>query len=95
MQGRVTKIINNKPTEILSMVEEASGTSLYQTKRIAAFALLNKKEMKLKETDRIIEQDVQPQYAQLVTDKTNYDLFNKLEDDIAKKERVLLAFQFC
>jgi structural maintenance of chromosome 2 len=29
MQGRVTKVINMKPTELLGLVEEAAGTSLY------------------------------------------------------------------
>ena len=30
MQGRVTKVINMKPIELLGLVEEAAGTSLYQ-----------------------------------------------------------------
>lgn len=29
MQGKVTKIINNKPGDNLSLIEEAAGTSLY------------------------------------------------------------------
>jgi structural maintenance of chromosome 2 len=29
MQGRVTKVINMKPVEILSLIEEAAGTSHY------------------------------------------------------------------
>ena len=33
MQGRVTKVINMKPSEILSLIEEACGTSMYVKKR--------------------------------------------------------------
>lgn len=33
MQGMITKVINMKPKELLGMIEEAAGTSLYQTKR--------------------------------------------------------------
>jgi len=33
MQGRVTKVINMKPEEILGLIEEAAGTSLYMSKR--------------------------------------------------------------
>ena len=33
MQGRVTKVINMKPPEILGLIEEASGVSQYQIKR--------------------------------------------------------------
>ena len=47
MQGRVTKVINMKPVEILSLVQEASGTMLFKSKREQALAQLNKKELKL------------------------------------------------
>jgi structural maintenance of chromosome 2 len=33
MQGRVTKVINMKPKEVLGLIEEAAGISLYQTKK--------------------------------------------------------------
>ena len=33
MQGHITKVVNKKPPEILSMIEEASGTSLYNAKK--------------------------------------------------------------
>jgi chromosome segregation ATPase len=29
MQGRVTKVINMKPKEVLGLIEEAAGISLY------------------------------------------------------------------
>lgn len=49
MQGRITKVLNMKPSEILSMVEEAAGTSLYENKKIAAVKLIEKKDAKLLE----------------------------------------------
>merc|ERR1712098_231613 len=36
MQGRITKVLNMKPPEILAMIEEAAGTRLYETKKEAA-----------------------------------------------------------
>ena len=33
MQGRITKVLNMKPPEILSMIEEAAGTMLYESKK--------------------------------------------------------------
>jgi chromosome segregation ATPase len=36
-----------KPAEILSLIEEASGVSQYQAKRLQAFELIKKKEMKI------------------------------------------------
>jgi hypothetical protein len=32
MQGRITKVINMKPAEILGMLEETAGTKMYETK---------------------------------------------------------------
>lgn len=49
MQGRVTKVLNMKPHEILSMIEEAAGTSMYETKKDISLKNLEKKESKLKE----------------------------------------------
>merc|ERR1712048_126235 len=33
MQGRITKVINMKPPEVLSMIEEAAGTMMYESKK--------------------------------------------------------------
>lgn len=54
MQGRVTKVINMKPTEILGLVQEASGTMLFQNKREQALTQLTKKELKLQEIQSIM-----------------------------------------
>ena len=33
MQGRITKVLNMKPPEILGMLEEAAGTRMYENKK--------------------------------------------------------------
>lgn len=53
MQGRITKVLNMKPHEILSMVEEAAGTSMYESKRDHTNKLIEKKDFKLKEIDTV------------------------------------------
>lgn len=60
MQGRVTKVINMKPMEILGLIEEAAGISLYQKKKDDTFALIEKKEAKIKEISDILEKEVIP-----------------------------------
>ena len=60
MQGRVTKVINMKPIELLGLVEEAAGTSLYQQKREQAQNHLKKKELKVQEINSIIKDEVSP-----------------------------------
>lgn len=47
MQGRVTKVINMKPAEILGLIEEAAGISLYQKKKEDTYNTIKKKDMKI------------------------------------------------
>ena len=60
MQGRITQVINMKPAEILSIIEEACGTSIYCSKRQQAKELIKKKELKIGETNRLLEEDIKP-----------------------------------
>jgi len=43
-----------KPLQILSMIEEASGTSLYENRKSASLTLIQKKQMKVDEITNII-----------------------------------------
>jgi hypothetical protein len=45
--------MNMKPPEILSLLEEASGTKLYERKKDAALKTLEKKQKKLDEIDQV------------------------------------------
>lgn len=53
MQGRITKVLNMKPMEILSMIEEAAGTKMYETKKQAALKTIEKKDSKLNEINTV------------------------------------------
>ncbi|KAK1575017.1 hypothetical protein Q3G72_001864 [Acer saccharum] len=47
MQGRISKVLNMKPPEVLSMLEEAAGTRMYEKKKEAALKTLEKKQSKI------------------------------------------------
>ena len=47
MQGQITKILNMKAVEILSMIEEASGTKMYEDRKDKALLAIEKKDLKL------------------------------------------------
>ena len=47
MQGRITKVLNMKPPEILAMIEEAAGTRMYELKKENALKTIEKKEKKV------------------------------------------------
>jgi len=53
MQGRITKVLNMKPIEILSMLEEAAGTKMYEKKKQSALITIEKKDSKLKEINNV------------------------------------------
>lgn len=53
MQGRITKVLNMKPTEILSMVEEAAGTKMFEDRKTKAIATIAKKERKVEEINTV------------------------------------------
>ncbi len=53
MQGRITKVLNMKPPEILAMIEEAVGTMMYETKKQQAQKTIEKKDAKLREINDV------------------------------------------
>jgi structural maintenance of chromosome 2 len=52
-RGMLFQIMNMKPPEILSLLEEASGTKLYERKKDSAMKTLAKKQTKLSEIDEV------------------------------------------
>lgn len=49
----MAQIMNMKPPEILSLLEEASGTKLYERKKDSAMKTLAKKQTRLEEIDEV------------------------------------------
>ena len=72
MQGRITKVLNMKPAEILGMIQEAAGTKMYELKKSQAIKTMNKKQVKVNEIKQILEQEITPQLDKLKNEKTHY-----------------------
>lgn len=94
MQGRVTKVINMKPMEILGLIEEAAGISLYQNKKEQTMQLIKKKDNKLQEINKILEDEVNPQLESLRKDKQDYALFKSNEATIDQNDKIIIAFEY-
>lgn len=60
MQGRIALVINMKPQQTLSFLEEASGTSLYENRKLASLKLIQKKQLKVDEISSIVLQEILP-----------------------------------
>jgi len=94
MQGRITKVLNMKPHEILGMVEEAAGTRMYETKRIAAIKTIDKKQMKVDELNSVLSEEITPTLERLRGEKQNYLKWSKNNADIERIHRFVIASDF-
>jgi structural maintenance of chromosome 2 len=54
MQGKITKVLNMKPPEILAMIEEAAGTRLFEDRKDKAMKTIQKRDVKLNEITNVI-----------------------------------------
>lgn len=84
-----------RPSEVLSLIEEAKGTSAYLSQKKNAMVTILKKEQKLAEVERVIQEDVLPKYRRLMDEKANFDLFKEVIEIIVEKERLKLAYDYC
>lgn len=94
MQGRITKVLNMKPNEILGMVEEAAGTRMYETKRVAALKTIDKKQMKLDELNNILAEEITPTLERLRGEKQHYLKWSKNNADIERIERFVVGYDY-
>ncbi len=94
MQGRITKVLNMKSHEILGMVEEAAGTRMYETKRVAALKTIDKKQAKVDEINAVLEEEITPTLERLRGEKQNYLKWSKNTADLERLKRFCVAYQY-
>jgi structural maintenance of chromosome 2 len=94
MQGNITKTINYKPQEILGLIEQASGTSLYNVKKQASIELIKKKNFKIEEYDRVLAEEVKPKFEELQRDKEIWEQFKAIEVQIDQKRKLQIAYNY-
>lgn len=83
-----------KPNEILGMVEEAAGTRMYETKRVAAIKTIEKKQMKVDELNAVLSEEITPTLERLRGEKQNYLTWSKNNADIERIDRFVIASDF-
>jgi structural maintenance of chromosome 2 len=80
MQGRITQVINMKPREILSLVEETAGTNVYEATKRKAQLHMDKKQRKLGEIDEILLNELEPKLAKLKEEQKCFYEYKDLEE---------------
>ncbi|KAG6453229.1 hypothetical protein O3G_MSEX008044 [Manduca sexta] len=94
MQGRITKVLNMKPPEILSMVEEAAGTRMYEAKKQAAQKTIEKKDAKLRELNDIIREDIAPKLQKLQDERSQFQEYQKVVRELENLTRLDVAWRY-
>lgn len=94
MQGRITKVLNMKPPEILAMIEEAAGTRMYESKKQQAQKTIEKKDAKLKEINDILEEEITPTLSKLKEERTMYLEFQKVQRELEHLTKLYVAYKF-
>ncbi|XP_009987093.1 PREDICTED: structural maintenance of chromosomes protein 2, partial [Tauraco erythrolophus] len=92
--GRITKVLNMKPLEILAMVEEAAGTRMYECKKISVQKTIEKKEAKLKDIQMVLDEEITPTLQKLKEERTSYLEYQKVVRAIEHLSRFCVAYQF-
>lgn len=94
MQGRITKVLNMKPPEILSMLEEAAGTRMYETKKESALKTLEKKQSKVDEIDKLLDQEILPALEKLRKERMHYMQWSNGNAELDRLKRFCIAFEY-
>ncbi|TPX31945.1 hypothetical protein SmJEL517_g04864 [Synchytrium microbalum] len=94
MQGRITKVLNMKPPEVLAMIEEASGTRMFEERKDKAIKTMAKKDKKLEEINQLLDEEIVPKLDKLREEKRTYLEFQKINVELDHITRLLVAFEY-
>ncbi|SCU85032.1 LAFA_0D13498g1_1 [Lachancea sp. 'fantastica'] len=94
MQGKITKVLNMKPTEILSLIEEAAGTKMFEDRREKAERTMTKKETKLQEIRTLLVEEIEPKLEKLRSEKRTFLEFQNIQSDLENTSKIVNAFAY-
>ncbi|WLF79614.1 Structural maintenance of chromosomes protein 2 [Lodderomyces elongisporus] len=94
MQGKITKVLNMRANEILSLIEEAAGTRTFEEKKAKAKKIMSKKDTKLLEIKTLLIEEIEPKFEKFRNDKRVFFEFQQTQIDLEKQQRLLVALEF-
>lgn len=94
MQGRITKVLNMKPTEILSMIEEAAGTRMFEDRRDKALKTMAKKDKKVEEINDLLREEIEPKLEKLRMEKRAFLDFQQTQSDLERLTKIVVAHDY-
>ncbi|KAI9206146.1 RecF/RecN/SMC [Polychytrium aggregatum] len=94
MQGKITKVLNMKPPEILAMVEEAAGTRMFEEGKEKAIKNMAKKDAKLAEINDLLATEIGPKLDSLREKKRVLVEFQKIDKELGDLKRLIVAHEY-
>ncbi|CED83396.1 nuclear condensin complex protein [Phaffia rhodozyma] len=94
MQGKITKVLNMKPQEILGMVEEAAGTRMFEERKEKALKTMAKKDKKVAEIKSLLEEEIMPKLDGLRKEKRSYLEYQKTMSELERLQRLVKAVEW-
>ncbi|GLB42839.1 putative condensin complex subunit SMC2 [Lyophyllum shimeji] len=94
MQGRITKVLNMRPQEILGMVEEAAGTRMFEERKERALKTMAKKDKRVQEILSLLREEITPKLEKLRAEKRSFIAYQKSCSELEKIGRVLRAWEW-
>ena len=91
MQGKITKVLNMKPKEILGMIEEAAGTSMFEDRKDKAEKAMAKKEKKVDEIQSLLKEEIQPKLERLRQERRIFQEWQQAQSQVEKLNRLVAA----
>jgi structural maintenance of chromosome 2 len=94
MQGRITKVLNMKPAEILGMIEEAAGTRMFEAKKLSTLKTIEKKQKKVDEINRVLLEEITPTLEKLRKERGEYVQWAQNQQDVERLKRFCVAWEY-
>ena len=83
-----------RPPEILGMIEEASGTRMFEERKDKAKKTMVKKDKKLQESHALVEEEIKPKLKKLREEKKQFAEYTKATNQLEKLGRKLRAYEW-
>lgn len=94
MQGKITKVLNMKPSEILSLIEEAAGTKTFEDRKEKAQKTMQKKDARLNEIKSLLSEEVEPKLEKFRKDKRTFLEFQQVQTDLERLSRFVSCCRY-
>ncbi|KAF9233061.1 condensin complex subunit SMC2 [Melanogaster broomeanus] len=94
MQGRITKVLNMRPQEILGMVEEAAGTRMFEDRKDKAKKTMDKKDKRVQELTSILAEEITPKLEKFRAEKRQFLVWQKDRAELERIGRLLRAWDW-